>query len=429
MEFSQFDKPEIEKICAVLRDYKQACILLSNDFPGSTFALLAGFSNEAAVTCAQPTPCFEKLQQELDSNRDYYFGHFAYDLKNETENLVSAQPDFSGFPLMSFFRPEILLKQIDGEMRVSAKNSHAEKYFFDQLARWDKPHEQVGNESVILSERTSREEYLATVKKILAHIHRGDIYEMNYCIEFFAENVRIDPPALFSKLNSRSQAPFSALYKNGDSWLICASPERFLKKEGNHLISQPIKGTRARGKTKIEDEQLKEELFSDAKEQSENVMIVDLVRNDLSKSAAINSVKVDELFGIYSFNTVHQMISTISAELRENVHPVDAIRHAFPMGSMTGAPKVSAMQLAEKSEQMRRGIYSGAVGYFTPGMNFDFNVVIRSIEYNAATGYLSFKAGSAITANSDPEKEYEECLLKAKSMMEAIGVETRNHIF
>jgi len=268
--------------------------------------------------------------------------------------------------------------------------------------------------------RTSREEYISNAKKLIEHIHCGDIYEVNYCIEFFAENVSVDPSSLFLKLNELTQAPFSCLYKNGEHWLICASPERFLHKKGSCIISQPIKGTRARGKTFEEDEKLKMELFLDEKERSENVMIVDLVRNDLSKSAKKNSVKVEELFGIHSFKSVHQMISTVRAELRNDVHPVDAIRNAFPMGSMTGAPKIKAMELIDEFENVKRGLYSGAVGYFTPDLDFDFNVVIRSIQYNSKTGYLSFMVGSALTANADPEKEYEECLLKAKTLFESI---------
>lgn len=202
---------------------------------------------------------------------------------------------------------------------------------------------------------------------------------------------------------------------------MCASPERFLKKEKDLLVSQPIKGTAPRGRNAKEDMQLKKELFTDAKERSENVMIVDLVRNDLSHVAAKNSVKVTELFGIYSFSTVHQMISTVTARLGKDYHFTDALRYTFPMGSMTGAPKVRAMQLIEQYEDTRRGLYSGAVGYITPERDFDFNVVIRSILYNKQEQYLGFMAGSAITSGSIPEKEYQECLHKAQAMKKALG--------
>ncbi|HTL81233.1 MAG TPA: anthranilate synthase component I family protein [Bacteroidia bacterium] len=275
--------------------------------------------------------------------------------------------------------------------------------------------------AIHLQARTPRAIYLSNVNKLISHIHRGDIYEINYCIEFFAENVSIDPLNVFLRLNELTKAPHACLYKCGDAWLLCASPERFLKKTGKKIISQPIKGTRPRGKTPEEDERLKTELKNDPKEISENVMIVDLVRNDLSRIADKGSVNVDELCGIYSFESVHQMISTVSADVREDVSFEEIIRATFPMGSMTGAPKFRAMQLIDEFEDMNRGIYSGSVGVIQPNGDFDLNVVIRSIEYNSKTGYLSVKVGSAITANCDPEKEYEECLVKAQPMLRALN--------
>ena len=245
---------------------------------------------------------------------------------------------------------------------------------------------------------------------------------MNFCQEFFAENTALDPVAFFLKLNEAAQAPFSAFYKLNDQYLACASPERFLKKTNNQLISQPIKGTSRRGKTPEEDEQLKTELRNDAKNQSENVMIVDLVRNDLGKSCVAGTVQVTELFGTYSFPTVHQMISTVEGTLQNDLDFVDALENAFPMGSMTGAPKVRAMQLIEQYEKTKRGLYSGAVGYITPEGDFDFNVVIRSVLYNQKNQYLSFQVGGAIVADSVPEREYEECLVKATGVMRALGV-------
>ena len=220
----------------------------------------------------------------------------------------------------------------------------------------------------------------------------------------------------FEQLQSISKPPFAVYFKNNDQFLISASPERFLKKEGVNIISQPIKGTAKRSTSIEDDEILKSNLIQDPKERSENVMIVDLVRNDLSRIAKKGSVKVEELCGIYSFKQVHHLISTIKAELKPNISPVEAIKATFPMGSMTGAPKISAMQIIESLEFTKRGLYSGAVGYFTPDGDFDFNVVIRSILYNAAKSYISFSVGSAITAKSDPENEYQECMVKAKAM-------------
>jgi para-aminobenzoate synthetase component 1 len=275
--------------------------------------------------------------------------------------------------------------------------------------------------SVKIQSLFNKAEYLDTVRKIQSHISRGDIYVTNFCQEFFAENAAIDPLAVFLKLNEISPNPFSAFFKCRDNYILCASPERFLAKRSNKLISQPIKGTAKRGETVAEDESIKQELRNHAKEIQENVMIVDLVRNDLTRSAKQGTVKTEELFGIYTFNQVHQMISTVVCELQEGRTAIQAIKNAFPMGSMTGAPKISAMQLMEQHERSKRGIYSGAVGYFSPDDDFDFNVVIRTLLYNKKNKYLSFHTGSAITFHADAEKEYEECLLKGQAILEVLG--------
>ncbi|MBS1616885.1 MAG: anthranilate synthase component I family protein, partial [Bacteroidetes bacterium] len=271
-----------------------------------------------------------------------------------------------------------------------------------------------------LTARTPKEKYLTNVSRIKDQIVAGDFYEMNYCCEFYAEQTAIDPLDVFERLNAAARAPFSSFFKLGDKYMLCASPERFLKKQGNKIISQPIKGTTRKGTTAEEDQQLKDALLNSIKERAENVMIVDLVRNDLAHTAEKGSVKVEELFGIYEFATVHQMISTVTAIVGEEVHPVDIIRHAFPMGSMTGAPKVEVMKNIESYEDQRRGLYSGATGYFTPDGDFDLNVVIRTIFYDAATHYLSIQVGGAITYDADPQAEYEEMLLKAKGLLTAL---------
>ena len=407
----------LEKLAVALSLYENGCLLVSNDDPDSEKKILAGLGSLRMISPVANKSSFEILKNEMSISPNWLFGHFSYDLKNEEEKLKSENPDGIGFTQMSFFIPESVFRFENGELLFTTAG---DKKMEDVLgnAAGEKTDFTKG---FSMQSRVSRSTYISNAQKLIAHIHRGDIYEINYCIEFFAEKIFLDPVALFLRLNSLAQAPFSALYKNGSHWLICASPERFLQKKGSRIISQPIKGTRARGKTIAEDEQLKSELFLDEKERSENVMIVDLVRNDLSKSAKKGTVKVEELFGIHSFKSVHQMISTVSAELKNDVHPVDAIRNAFPMGSMTGTPKLAALQLAEEFENTKRGLYSGAVGYFTPELDFDFNVVIRSIQYNSETGYLSIMVGSALTANADPEKEYEECLLKAKALFESLG--------
>jgi para-aminobenzoate synthetase component 1 len=240
-------------------------------------------------------------------------------------------------------------------------------------------------------------------------------------MEFFAENASINPLAIYQKLNAISLPPFAVYFKNHNNYLLCASPERYLKKEETKVISQPIKGTAKRFADKDLDEKAKVDLFNNPKERSENIMIVDLVRNDLSHTATKGSVTVEELCGIYSFEQVHQMISTVVSEVENSTSSIEILRTTFPMGSMTGAPKISAMKIIEELEETKRGLYSGAVGYFKPNGNFDFNVVIRSILYNSATRYVSFSVGSAITSMSIPEQEYDECLLKAKAMFEVLS--------
>jgi para-aminobenzoate synthetase component 1 len=271
-----------------------------------------------------------------------------------------------------------------------------------------------------IQSRFSKEQYLETVALLQQHISRGDIYEVNFCQEFFAEHAAIDPVQVYQKLSEVSPTPFSGFFKIRSQYILSASPERFLCKRGSRLISQPIKGTAKRSKENLDDQVIMEQLRLDPKEQAENVMIVDLVRNDLTKSALKGTVKVDELFGIYSFPQVFQMISTISCDLDPEIHFIDAIRNTFPMGSMTGAPKLSAMELIETYEKSKRGAYSGAFGYITPDEDFDFNVIIRSILYTAESQYLSFQVGGAITYAADPVAEYEECMLKASAIIQTL---------
>ncbi|MDR4988663.1 MAG: anthranilate synthase component I family protein [Bacteroidales bacterium] len=369
---------------------------------------------------------FEQLKAFSDSHKDWLFGFFSYELKNQLEELQSKNPEAVGMPLLYFFRPEILFVRSGNTWRLGClpgsrlKNDPAKV-----LAAIRKFNPLPGEATVKtpVKARVSREKYLEQVSNIKRHIQAGDIYEMNYCVEFFSDKAHIDPLLVYERLNQASPAPFSCFFKVNGRYLLSSSPERFMAKRGDRLISQPIKGTSARSADEERDKALKEALFYDSKERSENVMIVDLVRNDLSRTAMAGSVQVEELFGLYSFRHVHQMISTVVSRLHPGFHYLDAIRYAFPMGSMTGAPKIRAMQLIDHYEEMSRGLYSGAVGYISPEKDFDFNVVIRSILYNGLTGYLSFIAGSAITIGSVPEKEYEECLLKAGAMAKAVGSE------
>ncbi|WP_298223737.1 anthranilate synthase component I family protein [Flavobacterium sp.] len=364
---------------------------------------------------------FEDLKQYQQTTKDWLFGYLSYDLKNDVEVLYSANQDGLQFPDLYFFQPKklFLLQGNNLEIRyLNMCDDEVETDFSDIKLFIFNPNPT--KETLAIEQRISKDSYVQKVNKMLEHIHHGDIYEANFCMEFFAENATINPLEKFLKLNTISQAPFSVFLKNHKHYLLSASPERYLKKTGERIISQPIKGTARRFADAIEDEASKNNLANDPKERSENIMITDLVRNDLSRTAQKGSVKVEELCCIYSFLQVHQMISTIVSKLKDEHSAIDVLKTTFPMGSMTGAPKISAMQIIENLEETKRGLYSGAVGYFTPDNDFDFNVVIRSILYNVEKQYVSFSVGSAITSQSFPEKEYEECLLKAKAMLEVL---------
>jgi para-aminobenzoate synthetase component 1 len=363
---------------------------------------------------------FEKLKEYQTITQDYLFGYLSYDVKNASENLTSTNVDDLGFAELFFFQPQKILFIKDNRVEFRYLSMVEDEIDTDFKAICDivlKPKKtSISNEEVEIRSRISKKDYLKKVDKILEYIHKGDIYEVNFCQEFYAENTSINPLDIYEDLNTISEAPFATFLKIDHQFLLCASPERYLKKEGRKIISQPIKGTAKRFKNRLEDQKIATALSKDTKERSENIMIVDLVRNDLSKSAKKGSVQVEELCKVSSFKQVHQMISTVVSEIKDDVHLVDVIKDTFPMGSMTGAPKISAMKIIESLEETKRGLYSGTVGYFTPNGNFDFNVVIRSILYDAEKKYLSFSVGSAVTAKSSPEKEYEECLLKAKAM-------------
>ena len=361
---------------------------------------------------------FEKLKEYQSITQDYLFGYLSYDVKNDAEKLTSTNIDELGFAELFFFQPQKILFIKDNQIEFQYLTIVEDEIDTDFKVICDlvlKPQSTIISEREIKS-RISKKDYHQKVDKILEHIHKGNIYEANFCQEFYAENTRINPLYIFEDLNIISEAPFATFFKIDTQYLLSASPERYLKKEGRKIISQPIKGTAKRFENRLEDQKTATALSIDTKERSENIMIVDLVRNDLSKSAKKGSVQVEELCKVYSFKQVHQMISTVVSEIKEDVHPVDVIKDTFPMGSMTGAPKISAMKIIENLEESKRGLYSGTVGYFTPSGDFDFNVVIRSILYDEEKKYLSFSVGSAITAKSSPEKEYEECLLKAKAM-------------
>ena len=365
---------------------------------------------------------FDKLKEYQTTTKDWIFGYLAYDLKNDIEQLESNNFDGLQFSDLYFFQPKkvFLIKGNQLEIQYLSMAEDDIDSDLKHIRQTDIDTHEYATNAIKIKLRTHKDAYFEKVNAMLAHIHRGDIYEANFCQEFYAEHTKINPYETYQKLNHISKPPFATFLKLNAKYLMSASPERYLKKEGASVVSQPIKGTAKRSKHFDEDEQLKRALAEDQKERSENIMIVDLVRNDLSHTASKGSVVVKELCKVYSFPQVHQMISTITSKVKPNTHPVDIIKTTFPMGSMTGAPKISAMKIIEDLEDAKRGLYSGAVGYLTPDGDFDFNVVIRSILYNASNAYVSYSVGGAITAKSDPLNEYEECLVKAKAMREVL---------
>lgn len=418
----------------IQKHFNHACMFDSNlqtntsKYLQSAKIIAVGATQEFRMNNANNS--LAQLQTFLNKKNSWFFGYLGYDLKNEIENLTSTNGDALTFPLIHFFVPEVVIQISSSVVSVTYNDEYTTQKKAEEIynlctgSTSKNQKKDLTKDKINIQSRFTKAEYTDAVNHLKEHIRKGDIYEVNFCQEFYAEKTILHTANVFEKLNDISKAPFSAYCKFNNRYALCASPERFIKKNGNQLISQPIKGTIKRSANQTEDEQLKVKLQTDTKERSENIMIVDLVRNDLSRIAKPGSVKVNELMGIYTFKQVHQLISTIECELKENILFTDIIKSTFPMGSMTGAPKVSAMKLIDEYERTQRGLYSGAIGYITPDGDFDFNVVIRSILYNAENNYVSFTVGSAITDKSDANEEYEECLLKAKAMFEVLKTES-----
>lgn len=400
--------------------FREVVVLDSNNhhLPHHTFSKLLAFD---ALTSIQSGD-IQQIQEYQSQLRDWCFGFITYDVKNAIEEQTSLNPDYLHFPDIVFFQPK----------RLISINEDA-KVVFEYLALCEDEIDSDFNEIVAtnistkfvdkpieLTPRVTSEKYKKQFSKAIDYIKRGDTYELNYCIEFYNNDTELNPYVFYNQLNNKSKSSFAAFVKFGHLFALCASPERYLKKNNDVVISQPIKGTAARGKTYKEDEKQKSDLLNSTKERAENIMIVDLVRNDLSKIANKNSVEVNELCGIYTFEHVHQMISTVSCKVSNDTQPMDVISNTFPMGSMTGAPKKRTMEIIEEIEDHKRGLYSGTIGYFTPTQDFDFNVVIRTLLYNQKEKYASLSVGSAITFLAEAEKEYEECLLKSKAIRDLL---------
>ncbi|RKD14299.1 aminodeoxychorismate synthase component I [Pelobium manganitolerans] len=395
--------------------HRISCILDSNAYADaySKFELTIAIGAADLIEAKN----FDEVASFVSQHQNkWVFGGFSYDLKNSLENLRSLNPDYVQFPEAFFFVPQHLLIFKNDVAEIVSDNAET---LFNSINNLTLDSRTI-HESVEVKQRFDKATYINTVNQIKAEIARGNIYESNFCMEFYAEGANISPYRVYQKLNQASPTPFSAFLSWNDNYLLCASPERFVAKRAKKLISQPIKGTIKRGLNEQEDLELALRLQNSVKEQQENVMIVDLVRNDLTRSAQRGTVQVEELFGVYRFKQVQHLISTITCIKNPQLTNIEVIKNIFPMGSMTGAPKIKAMELMDHFEKTKRGMYSGAFGYFSPDGDFDFNVVIRSILYNRTNRYLSFQVGSAITFYAQAQQEYEECLLKAKAILEVL---------
>jgi len=405
-----------EKIILFSKENTCSIVLNSNN-SSSTYDLVFAYGVNSHISSSMNS--LQKLDSFINKTNDWLFGFLSYELKNEIENLKSKNIINHNIPNLYFFQPNTVVLVKDNVINLLCLPNNDPDTEFHKIINYTS-----NNESSVkkhnLYQRFSKIEYLNTVNKIKERIRLGDIYELNFCIDYFSDNSIINPFKSYKYLNSLTESPMSVFFKFKSLYLISSSPERFVKKIGNKIITEPIKGTIRRVKNLKEDLKNINYLKNNSKELSENHMIVDLVRNDLSKIAKKGSVKVKELSNLYSFKNVHQLISTVEAKINNSLKLSEILKSSFPMGSMTGAPKIRSMQFIEEFEKTQRGIYSGSIGYISPKKDFDFNVVIRSIIYNSNKKNLNINVGSAITFASDPEKEYEECKLKAEAMINSL---------
>lgn len=421
--FAVTDRKKIKaQLLAWASRYSSCAFLDNNQYPSDfhTHECLVAAGAYGIVSANAGDAALERLQDFIEAHpRNWLFGHLNYDLRLETEALAGTrQIPYDGFAGMQFFLPEIVVRLQATEAIIESLHTTPEAIWQQIISVQEEADELV--EKITLQPLLDRNAYLQTVQQLQQHILRGDCYEINFCLPFIAEKVTLQPVPTFLRLCQVSPMPFACFYRQQQQYLLCASPERFLQKTGNRIFAQPMKGTAPRHPEAAHDATQKQTLQASQKERSENVMVVDLVRNDLSKICQEGTVQADTLFGVQTYPQVHQMVSTISGSLKDGISFTDIIRATFPMGSMTGAPKKRVMELIDEYEPVSRGLFSGSVGYISPEGNFDFNVVIRSLLYNAAMQQLRYFAGSAITFYSQPEQEYEEVMLKTKAVRQVL---------
>lgn len=354
---------------------------------------------------------FKQICHQIEIEERWVMSYFAYETNEKFNTNTDLEDVENGCYIpeivLAVRRQSTVLEFINNGISDSIFNQYVEQFkkcVISSSTNHDLP--------LIFVACTPKSSYIENVEAIKKQIIEGDFYEINYCQKFLYEGALKQPLKTFEALNKKSPTPFAAYVKNASFTILCTSPERFLFKDQQHLVSQPIKGTNKRMQNSENERQI-ELLKNDAKELAENVMIVDLVRNDLGHVCASGSIKVEELCKVYPFALVNQMISTVSGQLIQNSSFTSIFTALFPMGSMTGAPKIEVMKNIAIYENEKRGIYSGCIGYKMPNGDFDFNVVIRTIIEDKLNNNVSFHVGGAITYDSDPEKEFEECLLKA----------------
>lgn len=367
----------------------------------------------------KPNTFFETLEAKCGK---WWLGFIGYGLRTQVEQVPITNPSPVDFPESYLFSPKLLLRLLDHET-IEATGPWAEYW----LAHRNLPKSlslQVSGEPMRFGEPMAwvkEEAYQQGFDKIKHHIAEGDVYELNYCVPFTAVTHGSDPSDMALAMLKEQDAPFGAVLKMDQRFIISLSPERYLKKQGKELVCQPMKGTAPRAADPEVDHANAQKLRESEKERAENMMIVDLVRNDMARASIPGTVAVTEMFGVYPFARVHQMISTITGYLTEGNSGLKALKYAFPMGSMTGAPKVRAMQIIDEVEAFERGPYSGALGYITPSGDYDFNVLIRSLFIDTPRRMAFFAAGGAITWDATAHDEWAEIQLKASHILATLA--------
>lgn len=364
----------------------------------------------------------EDLKEYRKANKDWLFGYLSFNAADKT-SVKNKESKLPKYPKLHFFHPKkiFLLKQNSIEIHYASiceEEIEADWNTINNIKVEDYEREAL---HLPIQAKLSKQAYLEKINKIQDYIRQGKITEINFCQEFYAHAELKNPLAIYQHLNAISSTPFASYVRMEEDYILCASPERYLSNTAGLIKAQPIKGTAKRKENTLEDRKIRLGLETNEKEIAENVLITEMLVEEFYEIAEEESVQITELCKAYSFKQVHQLISTIVCHLKPELSEVDAIKATYPMGSMTGIPKDITLKIIEELENFDRGLYSGSVGYFAPNGDFDFNVVIRSILYNAKSKYVSFAAGGAITALSDPEEEYQETMLKVKAMEEVLG--------